>query len=134
MRHRKGVRKLNRDSGHRSALIANMLGSLFLHERIETTDARAKVLKRYADRMITLGKRGDLHARRLALRVIRNQEVVHKLFSDLAERNRNRPGGYTRVLKTRFRYGDCASMSLIELVERTAVVVADAGKVAEAAK
>ncbi|MBF0175860.1 MAG: 50S ribosomal protein L17 [Magnetococcales bacterium] len=120
MRHRKCVRKLNRDSAHRKSLISNMLGSLFIHERIETTDTKAKVLKRFADRMITLGKRGDLHARRMALRTIKNQDAVHKLFNDIAERNRNRPGGYTRVLKTRFRYGDCAAMSLIELVERSA--------------
>ncbi|MBF0152394.1 MAG: 50S ribosomal protein L17 [Magnetococcales bacterium] len=131
MRHRKCVRKLNRDSAHRKSLISNLLGSLFIHERIETTDTKAKVLKRYADRMITLGKRGDLHARRLALSTIKNQDAVYKLFSDLAERNRNRQGGYTRVLKTRFRYGDCAAMSLIELVERTSAVT-DSSKATEA--
>ena len=87
------------------------------HERIETTDAKAKELRRVADRMITLGKRGDLHARRQALSVIRDKSVVAKVFEALAERYRERPGGYTRVLKTRRRVGDAAPMSIIELVD-----------------
>ncbi|MBF0625043.1 MAG: 50S ribosomal protein L17 [Magnetococcales bacterium] len=122
MRHRKSGRKLNRDSDHRKALIGNLLGSLLRHERIETTEPKAKELRRYADRMITLGKQGSLHARRQALRVIRDKEIVHKLFADIGPRNASRPGGYTRVLKTRYRYGDCAPMALIELVERVAPV------------
>jgi large subunit ribosomal protein L17 len=92
--------------------------SLLDHELIETTDPRAKELKRIADRMITLGKRGDLHARRQAASVIRTREVVSKLFGDLAERYKARPGGYTRVLKSRIRVGDAAPLSIVELVDR----------------
>jgi len=95
----------------------NLVTSLLDHERVETTDAKAKEVRRLADRMITLGKRGDLHARRRALRVIRRREVAAKVFDELAERYKNRPGGYTRVLKTRVRVGDAASMSIVELVE-----------------
>jgi large subunit ribosomal protein L17 len=95
-----------------------MVTSLLDHEQIETTDPRAKELKRVADRMITLGKRGDLHARRQAASVIRDRAVVTKLFSDLAERYAKRPGGYTRVLKSRLRVGDAAPLSIIELVDR----------------
>ncbi|MBF0369221.1 MAG: 50S ribosomal protein L17 [Magnetococcales bacterium] len=119
MRHRKSGRKFGRDAAHRKAMMSNMLISLLRHERIETTLPRAKELKRIADKAITLGKRGDLHARRMALRVLKDKDIVYKLFSDIAERNRERNGGYTRVLKTRFRQGDSAQMSLIELVERT---------------
>ena len=99
----------------------NLVTSLLDHERVETTDAKAKEVRRLADRMITLGKRGDLHARRRALRVIRRREVAAKVFDELAERYKNRPGGYTRVLKTRVRVGDAASMSIVELVEPLAV-------------
>jgi large subunit ribosomal protein L17 len=95
----------------------NLVTSLLDHERVETTDAKAKEVRRLADRMITLGKRGDLHARRRALRVIRRREVAAKVFGELAERYKNRPGGYTRVLKTRVRVGDAAAMSIVELVE-----------------
>jgi large subunit ribosomal protein L17 len=95
----------------------NMVTSLLEHERIETTDAKAKEVRRIAERMITLGKRGGLHARRRALRVIRRREVAAKVFDDLAERYRERPGGYTRVLKLRQRRGDAAALSLVELVE-----------------
>ncbi|MBF0187537.1 MAG: 50S ribosomal protein L17 [Magnetococcales bacterium] len=118
MRHRMKGRKLNRTASHRKAMLSNMLVSLLRHERIETTLPKAKELKPLADKMVTLGKRGDLHARRQALSVLRDKEVVHKLFIDIAERNRERQGGYTRILKTRNRYGDCAAMSFIELVER----------------
>ena len=118
MRHRKSGRKLGRNSSHRKAMLGNMLNSLFLHERIETTVPKAKELRGLADRMVTLGKRGDLHARRQALSVLKSNEVVHKLFTDIAERNRERNGGYTRILKTRYRYGDAAPLSFIELVER----------------
>ena len=109
---------MGRKSSHFEAMTSNMLVSLFRHERIETTTVKAKELRRAADRMVTLGKRGDLHARRRALSFLQDKAVVHKLFVDIAERNRTRQGGYTRVLKTGFRYGDCAPMSLIELVER----------------
>jgi large subunit ribosomal protein L17 len=117
MRHRKGGRKLGRTSSHRQALMRNMVTSLLDHERIQTTDAKAKELRRIADRMITLGKRGDLHARRQALSVIRSKEVTAKLFDELADRYRERPGGYTRVMKLGQRHGDAASMSLIELLD-----------------
>ena len=117
MRHRKGKRKLNRNSSHRKALMRNMVTSLLDHERIETTDAKAKELRRVADRMITLGKRGDLHARRQALATIRSKEVTAKLFGELADRYRERPGGYTRVLKVRTRPGDAAAISMVELVD-----------------
>lgn len=106
----------------------NMVTSLLEHERIETTDAKAKEVRRIADRMITLGKRGDLHARHQALRVIRSRDVAAKVFDDLAERYRERPGGYTRVLKLRTRPGDAASLSLVELVEGVATPVAEPAK------
>lgn len=117
MRHRKGGRKLGRTSSHRQALMRNMVTSLLDHERIQTTDAKAKELRRIAERMITLGKRGDLHARRQALSVIRSKDVTAKLFDELADRYRERPGGYTRVMKLGQRHGDAASMSLIELLD-----------------
>ena len=117
MRHRRRHGKLGRDSAHRKALLRNMVTSLLEQERIVTTDAKAKELRRVADRMITLGKRGDLHARRRALSVIRSKEVTSKVFDELANRFRERPGGYTRVLKVGRRTGDAAPMSIIELVE-----------------
>ena len=117
MRHRKSGKKLNRTSAHRKALMRNMVTSLLAHERIETTDAKAKALRGLADRMITLGKRGDLHARRQALSVIRSKEVTAKVFDELAERFRDRPGGYTRVIKLGNRVGDAAPISIFELVE-----------------
>ena len=115
MRHGKSGRKLGRTSSHRLAMFRNMVTSLLEHERIYTTDAKAKELRRWADWMITLGKRGDLHARRQALQVIRDKSVVHKLFSDLAQRYQARSGGYTRTVKVGFRVGDGAPLSLIEL-------------------
>ncbi len=117
MRHRKLHGKLGRTSAHRKAMFRNMVTSLLEHERLETTDAKAKELRRLADRMITLGKRGDLHARRQALSVVRSKDVTAKLFGELAERYKERPGGYTRVLKLRRRVGDAAPLSLIELVD-----------------
>ncbi len=117
MRHRKGGRKLNRSASHRKALMRNMVTSLLDHERIETTDAKAKELRSLADKMITLGKRGDLHARRQALSVIRSKEITAKLFDELADRFRERAGGYTRVIKVGNRVGDAAPVSIIELVE-----------------
>ena len=116
MRHGKSGCKLNRTTSHRLAMFRNMVTSLLDHERIYTTDAKAKELRRWADRMITLGKRGDLHARRQALQVIRDKRVVHKLFTDLAQRYQARSGGYTRTVKVGFRVGDAAPMSLIELM------------------
>jgi large subunit ribosomal protein L17 len=95
----------------------NLVTSLLQHEQVETTDAKAKEVRRIADRMITLGKRGDLHARRRALRTIRERDVAEKVFGELAERYRTRPGGYTRVLKTRARVGDAAALSIVQLVE-----------------
>ena len=119
MRHRKSGRKLSRTSSHRKAMMRNMVTSLLDHERIETTDAKAKELRGLADRMITLGKRGDLHARRQALSVIRSKAVTAKLFDELAERFRDRPGGYTRVIKLGNRVWDAAPVSIIELVEES---------------
>ena len=117
MQHRKGGRKLGRSGSHRLAMLRNMVTSLLDHERIQTTDAKAKELRRVAERMITLGKRGDLHARRQALSVIRSKDVTAKLFDELADRFRERPGGYTRVMKLGQRQGDAAPMSLIELLD-----------------
>ncbi len=118
MRHRVHARKLNRSPSHRVAMYRNLVTSLLEHERIQTTDAKAKEVRRLAERMITLGKRGDLHARRQALRVIRTREVAAKVFDELAERFRERPGGYTRVMKLGPRVGDAAPMSIVELVDR----------------
>lgn len=116
MRHLKKGRKLNRSVSHRKALFRNMATSLFRHERIETTDAKAKELRGYAEKLITLAKRDDVHSRRLAFQKIRDTDVLRKLFDDIAPRFRGRPGGYTRVTKVRVRRGDNATMSLIELV------------------
>ena len=118
MRHRRRGGKLGRTSAHRLALLRNLVTALLDHERVETTHAKARELRRVADRMITLGKRGSLHARRRARRVIRSPEVASKVFGDLAERFRDRPGGYTRVVKLRDRIGDAAPLSLVELVDR----------------
>ena len=118
MRHRKHGRKLGRTSAHRKALLRNLATALFRHERIETTAAKAKALRPYAERLITLGKRGDLHARRRAARHIQDHEVLAKLFDELAERFQAREGGYTRILKIGLRPGDKAPLSLIELVDR----------------
>jgi large subunit ribosomal protein L17 len=118
MRHRKGLRKLNRTTSHRKAMFANMATALVKHEQIVTTLPKAKELRRAVDKLITLGKRGDLHARRQALSVIKDRALVDKLFTTLAERYAERPGGYTRVLKAGFRYGDSAPMAIIELVDR----------------
>ena len=118
MRHRMRGRKLNRTSQHRKAMFSNMAAALIKHEQITTTLPKAKELRRIVDRLITLGKRGDLHARRQALSTLRDAALVDKLFTTLAERYADRPGGYTRVLKAGFRYGDSAPVGIIELVER----------------
>jgi len=128
MRHRNRGGKLRRPTGHRLALLRNMVTSLLDHEQIETTDAKAKELRRIADQMITLGKRGDLHARRQALAVIRSEDVASKVFGELAERYRKRAGGYTRVMKSRVRRGDAAPLSIIELVDRPEPKAAAAGE------
>jgi large subunit ribosomal protein L17 len=118
MRHRMSGRKLNRSSSHRKAMFANMTVSLLRHEQIMTTLPKAKELRRVADRVITLGKRGTLHTRRQAAAILEDDVLVRKLFGPLAERYRDRSGGYTRVLKAGFRYGDNAPMAVIELVDR----------------
>ena len=118
MRHRMSGRKLNRTSSHRRAMFANMTVSLIRHEQIITTLPKAKDLRRVAEGLITLGKRGNLHARRQAIAFLRDESMVGKLFGPLAERYRSRNGGYTRVLKAGFRYGDNAPLAVIELVDR----------------
>ena len=118
MRHKMRGRKLNRTSSHRKAMFVNMTTSLLRHEQIKTTKPKAKDLRSFAEKMITLGKRGDLHARRKAMSFLQDKTVVSKLFDTLAERYKDRQGGYTRVLAAGFRYGDSAPMAVIELVDR----------------
>lgn len=119
MRHRLSGRKLNRTSAHRKAMFRNMAVALLKHEQIKTTLPKAKELRAIVDKLITLGKRGTLHTRRQALSRLNNDAVItDKLFTELAERYADRPGGYTRVLKAGYRYGDNAPMAVIELVDR----------------
>ena len=118
MRHRHGLRKLNRTSSHRQAMFRNMAVALIKHEQITTTLPKAKELRPVAEKLITLGKRGGLHGRRLAYAQLRDDTIVAKLFGTLADRYRARAGGYTRVLKAGVRYGDAANMAVIELVDR----------------
>ena len=117
MRHHRAGKKLGRDSAHRRALYANLAGSLIEHGRIRTTEAKAKAVKPFAEQMITLGKRGDLAARRQAIAELRSQDVVHQLFADVAPRFADRPGGYTRIVKLGPRPGDAAEMAYLELVD-----------------
>jgi len=117
VRHRKKGRKLSRTPSHRKATLRNLASSLFRHGRIETTTAKAKELRPFAERLITLARRGDVHARRLAARKIQDRQVLGALFDDIAPRYMERPGGYTRILKLGNRKGDAAEMSLIELVD-----------------
>ena len=117
MRHARTGKKLGRDASHRRALYANLACSLIEHGRIRTTEAKAKAVKPYAEKMITLGRRGDLHARRQVLSELRSQEVVHQLFADVAPRMADRPGGYTRIVKLGARQGDAADMVYLELVD-----------------
>ena len=124
MRHRKSGLKLNRTASHRDAMFRNMVTSLFKHQRIQTTDAKAKELRRWADHLVTLAKRGDLHARRQAMAIVREKNVVHKLFEEAQSRFKAIAGGYTRVVKLGRRAGDAAPISVIELVTPSA----DAGK------
>ncbi len=116
MRHLKSGRKLSRSSSHRRALIRNLITSLLRDEKIQTTDPKAKELRRWADRVITLGKQGNLHARRQALGIVQDKAVVRKLFDSIAPRFKDRPGGYTRIVKIGIRHGDAAPISLVELV------------------
>jgi large subunit ribosomal protein L17 len=118
MRHRTSGRKLNRTAEHRKALFANMAAALIKHEQIVTTLPKAKDLRRVTERLITLAKRGDLHARRLVASRLRDEKMAAKLFETIGPRYKDRNGGYTRVLKAGFRYGDSAPMAVIELVDR----------------
>lgn len=118
MRHGIKGRKLNRTSAHRKALFANMADALVKHEQIQTTEVKAKELRRYVEKLVTLGKRGDLHARRQIIAKTKDLATAEKLISVLAERYKDRQGGYTRILKSGFRFGDAAPMAVIEFVER----------------
>lgn len=118
MRHRKASIKLNRNSSHRKAMFRNMVTSLLKYESIKTTDAKAKEISRWADHVITLAKKGDLHSRRQALSIVQEKKVVHKLFENANEKFGDRAGGYTRIIKIGHRPGDAASMSLIELIAK----------------
>ena len=117
MRHLKQGRKLGRTTAHRKALLRNLATALLEHERIVTTEPKAKELRRVADKLVTLGKRGNLHARRQALQVVQSNAVVQKLFNDIAPRFAKRQGGYTRIMRLGYRPGDAAAMAVIELVD-----------------
>lgn len=123
MKHRKASIKLNRTSSHRDAMFRNMVTSLFKYERIRTTDVKAKELSRWADHLITLAKKGDLHSRRQALSIVREKQVVHKLFEEANERYGQQPGGHTRIVKIGYRPGDAARVSLIELTGKAKIDV-----------
>ena len=118
MRHLKAGRRLSRTTEHRQAMLRNLVTALLGHERVETTSAKAKEVRQWAEQIITLAKRGDLHARRQSLSVVRSKKVVAKLFGELRERYLERPGGYTRIIPFGLRLGDGASLSVIELVGR----------------
>ena len=118
MRHRKSGRKLNRTASHRKAMFANMAAALINHEQIKTTLPKAKELKPFVEKLVTLAKRGDLHARRIAISRVRDEAMVKKLFEAIGPRYEDRHGGYTRVLKAGFRYGDNAPVAVIEFVDR----------------
>ncbi len=125
MRHRKHRTSLGLVSGHRRAVLANLATALLTHGKIETTQAKARAVKPYIEKLITLGKKGDLHSRRQALSKLRYRPIVDRLFGDVATAFSTRPGGYTRIIKTRFRVGDAAPMALIELVENVDVSAAE---------
>ncbi len=127
MKHARSGKKLGRDAAHRRALYSNLAGSLIEHGRIQTTEAKAKAVKPFAEKMITLGKRGDLAARRQALAHLRSQFVVHHLFAEVAPRFAERPGGYTRIIKLGPRQGDAAEMVYLELVDYEPSATAFAG-------
>ena len=134
MRHGKGNRRLNRTSEHRKSMFANMAGSLIEHEQIKTTLPKAKELRGIADKLVTLGKRGDLHARRQAASRLKQDAHVKKLFDVLGPRYKERNGGYTRVLKAGFRYGDMAPMAYVEFVDRDVEAKGAADRAREEAK
>ena len=144
MRHHRAGRKLGRDSAHRKALYANLAGALIEHGRIKTTVTKAKAVKPIAEQMITLGRRGDLHARRQATAFLRSRDIVHKLFAEVGPRFKDRPGGYSRIIRIGPRPGDAAEMVYLELVdeeyvatqreERTPAPAAEAAVPAEAAE
>jgi large subunit ribosomal protein L17 len=117
VRHHRAGKKLGRNASHRKALYSNLAGALIEHGRIKTTEAKAKAVKPIAEQMITLGRRGDIHARRQAIAYLRSQDVVHKLFSDVGPRFADRPGGYSRIVKLGARQGDAAEMVYLELVD-----------------
>ncbi|MBM2806704.1 MAG: ribosomal protein [Deltaproteobacteria bacterium] len=127
MRHLKSGRQLSRNSSHRWALMRNLITALLREEKIQTTDPKAKELRRWVERVITLGKRGDLHARRQALSIVYDKAVVAKLFDTIGPRFKDRPGGYTRIIKLGMRHGDAAQMALIELVGREGASGSSAG-------
>ena len=131
MRHNKAINHLGRKSGHRKALLANMATSLILHKRIQTTVAKAKALKMYVEPLITKSKEDTTHSRRIVFSYLKNKEAVTELFRTVAPKIADRPGGYTRVLKTGFRYGDGADMALIELVDFNEAALAAAPKAAK---
>ena len=131
MRHNKAINHLGRKSGHRKALLANMATSLILHKRIETTVAKAKALKMYVEPLITKSKEDTTHSRRVVFSYLKNKEAVTELFRTVAPKIADRPGGYTRVLKTGFRQGDGADMALIELVDFNEAALAAAPKAAK---
>lgn len=131
MRHRKAGRKLNRTAAHRKAMLRNIVTSLLEHERIVTTVPKAKEARRVAEKMITLGKRGDLHARRQAMAYIRSKGTVAKLFDELSSQYAGRQGGYTRIIRTGNRYGDAAPMAIVELVGYEDVVAESAAEADE---
>ena len=128
MRHNKAINHLGRKSGHRKAMLANMATSLILHKRIETTVAKAKALKMYVEPLITKSKEDSTHSRRVVFSYLKNKEAVTELFRTVAPKIADRPGGYTRVLKTGFRQGDGADMALIELVDFNEASLASAPK------
>jgi len=134
MRHAKGYRRLNRTHEHRKAMFANMAGSLIEHEQIKTTLPKAKELKRVVEKLVTLGKRGDLHARRQAASRLKQDMHVAKLFDVLGPRYKERQGGYVRVLKAGFRYGDMAPMAIVEFVDRDVAAKGAADKAREDAE
>jgi large subunit ribosomal protein L17 len=127
MKHRVVGRRLDRTTEHRTAMFRNLVTSLFRHERITTTTPKAKEIKRFADGFITLAKKGTAHARRIANRYVRDVEVLNKLFETLGPRFKDRPGGYTRVIRVGRRAGDAAEMAMIELVDRTPVAAGEKG-------
>ncbi len=133
MRHNKAINHLGRKSGHRKALLANMATSLILHKRIQTTVAKAKALKMYVEPLITKSKEDTTHSRRVVFSYLKNKEAVTELFRTVAPKIADRPGGYTRVLKTGFRQGDGADMALIELVDFNEAALAAAPKAAKKA-